>query len=712
MMTTQRTNEPTWQELLNVMPVGVALVDDSGSFRYLNKVLLNKSGYSMLDLAGLSVETLLPRTLRDVHIAHRADFTAHPTVREMGNGFNFSLVRKDGVEIPIDIALAPLMYHGRPWTVVVIRDDTLRRAQLETLAESEIKAVAARMAAAIALAESEQRFRLAFEGSVEPMVFSDVDGQAIAINDAFCDIIGYPREELLGRDLRNFITPDDIPIFDEYRHIVASRESESARFITHLIARSGRKVVCDVYLSAARSDDGMTLYLVTSLRDITEEQRLAAQLLLQALHDPLTGLANRGLFADRLLQACARVGRDGGQSAVLLLDLDDFKEVNDTYGHGVGDELLSALARRLERVTRVSDTLGRFGGDEFIYLAQGLSSEEHAVDISERLIATITEPVILHGTTFNLRASLGVVTWSDSDHDSESLIQAADLALYEAKRRAAGSFVVFDEALRSHAVSRFTMLRDLRSSVEADELTLRYQPIVELSDASVVGYEALMRWRQPEQGPISPSVFIPLAETSDLILKLGDFALREAIAVGASWNVPPATGHGYFVTVNLSARQFLDADLLNKVTQLLASSGLRAQQLILEITERTALAKVAETLVILEQMERIGVGLALDDFGTGFSSLSYLTQMHPRVIKVDRSFVSPDQPDARTETLLEAIVTLGHELKITVVAEGIETFEQLERLRGLACDLGQGFYFSDTVAGEETAAMLGHHFAV
>ena len=666
----------------------------------------------MHDLEGESIESLLPRSPRDSHVARHGDATAHPMIREMGNGLHFTLVRKDGIEIAVDIALSPLAVQGQPWMVVVVRDDTLRRAKMAILAESEIKAVADRMEAAIALAESEQRFLLAFEGSDEPMVFSDIDGLAIAVNDAFCDMLGFSREGLLQRDLRNFIVPDDVPVFEEYRRIVACRESESARFITRFVAQSEDKVVCDVYLSAARSDDGMTLYLVTSLRDITEKRRLSSQLLLQALHDPLTGLANRGLFADRLAQACARVGRDKSQSAVLLLDLDNFKEVNDAYGHSVGDEIIRALARRLELVTRTSDTLGRFGGDEFIYLAEGLDSEDLAVDISERLIAPISEPLTLRGRTFNLRASLGVVIWNDADHERESLIQAADLALYEAKRRAAGSFVIFDEALRSHAVNRFTMLRDLRKGVEANELTLSYQPIVELRGVSVVGFEALMRWNQPERGRVAPDVFIALAESSDLILTMGDFALREAIAVAASWKPPSRVEQSFFVTVNLSARQFLDADLLHKVEDLLSSSGLRAQQLILEITERTALAKVAETLVILEQMEQLGVGLALDDFGTGFSSLSYLTQMNPRIIKVDRSFVSPDVPDAHTATLLEAIVTLGNELKITVVAEGIETVDQLKRLRNLHCDQGQGFLFSDAIPGADTAALLGHSFAV
>jgi diguanylate cyclase (GGDEF)-like protein len=440
---------------------------------------------------------------------------------------------------------------------------------------------------------------------------------------------------------------------------------------------------------------------------LVEERELTAQLSHQALHDPLTGLANRALFEDRLAQAHARVVRQGGRGAVLLLDLDDFKGVNDTHGHLVGDQLLVTIARRLEQVTRSSDTLCRFGGDEFLYLAEGLASAEEAEQVATRLLAALIEPFSIAEAHVEQHASIGVVVWDERSMDYTQLIQDADVAMYEAKRQGKGHHVVFAPAMRQQATSRFALLQELRHALQAGELSMHYQPIVDLTTTEVVGFEALMRWQHPVRGWVPPDVFIPLAEQSDLIVDLGSFALREAMAAASSWEPTGAHVRAPYVTVNLSAHQFHDPDLRSMIEEALRTSGLAPERLVIEITESVTLLDVAETLSVMEHLNHLGIGIALDDFGTGYSSLSYLVLLHPRVIKIDRSFVSPVRESVRNDTLLETIVSLGSKLDITMLAEGIETHAQLERLRNLGCELGQGYLFSPAVPAGGVAAVLG-----
>jgi diguanylate cyclase (GGDEF)-like protein/PAS domain S-box-containing protein len=552
----------------------------------------------------------------------------------------------------------------------------------------------------------EQRFRLAFEDNMAPMICTDLDDNIITANDAFCQMVGYTKEELLGHDSKIFTFPEDVGITEESHRRATTGDSGPARYTKRYMRKDGRVIFVEVSRSPARDADGKTLYFIISERDITEERALTARLSHQALHDPLTGLANRALFLDRLSQAHARVARQGGMGAVLLLDLDDFKGVNDTHGHLIGDQLLVAIARRLEEVSRSTDTLCRFGGDEFLYLADGLTSPDEAEQVAQRLLVALAEPFSVAGIHIGQHASIGVVVWDATRSDSAEIVQDADVALYEAKRQGKGHHVVFTTGMHQQAVSHFALVQDLRRALSAGEIAMHYQPIVDLTVTGVVGFEALMRWEHPERGWVPPNVFIPLAEQSDLILELGAFALHEAVAAAGTWlpDAPDATRP--YVTVNLSAHQFRDPGLVSMIEKVLETSGLSPQRLIIEITESVTLLYIAETLNVMEDLNRLGIGFALDDFGTGYSSLSYLALMRPRIIKIDQSFVSPTLESIRNDTLLEAIVTLGHNLDMTMLAEGIETHAQLQRLQGLGCELGQGFLFSRAVPARDIAAML------
>jgi diguanylate cyclase (GGDEF)-like protein/PAS domain S-box-containing protein len=576
--------------------------------------------------------------------------------------------------------------------------------------EETTVAVTAMTSAEDALTESEQRFRLAFEDNMAPMSFSDLDDVAIAVNDAFCEMVGFTREELIGHDSTQFTYPEDIGITEGAHRQLTSKEVGQVRYIKRYLRKDGRVIVSEVSRSAARDVSGKILYFVSSERDITEERVLTDQLSHLALHDPLTGLANRTLFEDRLSHAHARASRHGEIGAVLLLDLDDFKGVNDTHGHLVGDELLVGIARRLELVTRSSDTLCRLGGDEFLYLAEGLTSTTEAEEVAKRLLAVLTDPFSFSGFHLEQHASIGVVVWDGGTADSNEFVRNADVALYEAKRQRRGGYALFTPSMHEQAINRFTIVQELHHALQVGELSMHFQPIVNLTTTEVVGFEALMRWQHPERGWLPPNIFIPLAENSSLILDLGYFALRESVAAAISWGQLSDQARSPYVTVNLSAHQFRDPGLVPMIEEILRTSGLAHERLILEITESVALLDVIETLSVIDHLKRLGINVALDDFGTGFSSLSYLVLLNPKIIKIDRYFVNPPNDSAHNETLLETIVSLGDKLQMKMLAEGIETQPQLDLLRDLKCELGQGYLFSPAVPADQAKTMVGRVF--
>lgn len=577
----------------------------------------------------------------------------------------------------------------------------------ERLLQDRTKELDRTRAATEALAERERHFRLAFEENMAPMLFTGLDDRVLAVNDAFCRMLGRPREEFFGPDLNPYTHPDDVGITEDAHRRLMSGEIDKVRYVKRYVHMDGRVIVAEVSKSPARDVSGNLLYFIVSERDITDERALTAQLSHQALHDPLTGLPNRLLFEDRLSQAHARVVRDGGLGAVLLLDLDDFKGVNDTLGHLIGDQLLVAIARRFEKVTRASDTLSRFGGDEFLYLAERLGSASEAEEIATRILHTLAEPISIDGSLLELHASVGVVVFDETSKDHAELIRDADVAMFEAKRETKGHHVVFTPRMHQLLASQFTLLQELRSSLGSGDLAMHYQPVVDLSTLGIIGFEALMRWLHPDRGWVPPTSFIPLAEQNDLIYVLGSFALNEAASVASDWVRATGPDAAPYIGVNLSARQFHDPGLVAKVDEALELSGLAPDRLIIEITESVALSDIAVTSRVIEHFNRLGIGIALDDFGTGYSSFSYLMHLHPRIIKIDQSFVRPRHPSARNDTLLETIISLGSKLGLTVVAEGIETEAQLERLRSFGCELGQGFLFSHAVAASDAAELLG-----
>jgi diguanylate cyclase (GGDEF)-like protein len=469
-----------------------------------------------------------------------------------------------------------------------------------------------------------------------------------------------------------------------------------------------------VYLVAVvngKQSDGVPLSIISSGLFLLVGARiylLTTQLQHQALHDHLTGLANRAHLAEQLSIAQERIESSGGSCAIFLIDLDDFKTLNDTLGHAMGDKMLCTVAERLKFRLRGLDTIFRIGGDEFVCVATGLKTREEAKLIVERLLMAFSEPFDIEEVSVDQRACIGWFYWDTPETSPSDALEMADLALYETKRSALSKSQESSPRFKTAAVDRFALLQDLGRALPNHELSMHFQPIVNLEKDSVVGFESLMRWQHPTRGWVSPCEFIPAAEQSEMIRELGDFALAEAIAAASSWPMAGPNGSAPFVTVNLSARQFQDGQLITKVARALAHHDFFASRLVLEITEGIAMENPNQTRETINQLTQLGVSVALDDFGSGYSSLSTLIDFNPAILKIDQSFIRPAVESIEAEILLESIISLGQRLNMIVLAEGVETASRSDMLKSHGCALGQGFLWSPAMPAEEVRKYLAN----
>jgi diguanylate cyclase (GGDEF)-like protein len=434
-------------------------------------------------------------------------------------------------------------------------------------------------------------------------------------------------------------------------------------------------------------------------------KRLAEQLRHQAFHDPLTGLPNRALLHDRLQHALARGNRHGGRLAVLLVDLDGFKTVNDTLGHAVGDQLLCLVAERLRDTVRTEDTVARQGGDEFVVLAEELDSPGEATILAERLLDALTVPVPLAGRTLHVNASIGITTASDGVQ-ADDLLRDADVAMYLAKRHGPGRYRIFEPGMRAAVIDRAELEADLRHAVDRGQLRLHYQPIVHLATGRIVDAEALLRWQHPTRGLLAAGSFVPIAEQTGLILPLGTWMLGEACRQAREWQATVPGQQRLGLSVNLSAVELAQPNLPEQITRTLADSGLDPHHLTLELTEGLLIADVHATAATLADLHALGVQIAIDDFGTGYSSLAYLGRLPVNVLKIDKAFVDQVTRDRQTAVLTQAIIKLAGSLGLASVAEGIERAAQLDQLRQAGCQYGQGHHFAGPLDAAGFTALL------
>jgi diguanylate cyclase (GGDEF)-like protein/PAS domain S-box-containing protein len=544
------------------------------------------------------------------------------------------------------------------------------------------------------LKQREASFRLLFDSNPVPMIVCALDDERIlGVNDAAIAHYGYSRLEF------EKLTIGSVQAFDAQPPWAGDHSSDelTARTWKHVRA-DGALIDLAIYSRQLVYGDRPAVLL--ALMDITERKRAEARLAFMAQHDGLTGLPNRNLLRQAMDEMLQHTRRSSDKMAVLMLGLDNFKAVNDTLGHGVGDKLLRGVAKRLRSTLREEDTLARLNSDEFAIVQTGLNRPEDAVLLARRLLEAVGEPYLLDGHSVVIGASIGIAMAPGDGDESEKLLKHADMALSRAKNDSRGTFSFFESGMDARAQSRRKIELDLRDAIQGDVLRPYYQPLIDLSTGRITGFEALVRWPHPERGMISPAEFIPVAEETGLINALGGLMLRRACADAALWP------DDVRVAVNLSPLQFRVGNLLSVVMDALKQSGLPAKRLELEITETLLLEKSGQVLATLHALRALGVRISMDDFGTGYSSLSYLRSFPFDKIKIDQSFVRGLGTNNDAQAIVRAIISLGVGLGVTITAEGVETEGELTCLRAEGCHEGQGFLFSHARPNAEIVAML------
>lgn len=601
----------------------------------------------------------------------------------------------------ITIGFGAIIAGAAAWVTVRRQSDLLQTIAIE---EARREGLELRQRA---LLESETRYRILVEKSPEAIAVHR-GGQVLYVNSSAANLVGAADTlTLVGCRMAEFIHPEDRDRW--YRRRV---ESQTGSFRLMRVDQTIR----EVEVVSADTEFGGARAVQTVFRDVTEQRSLEARLLHEAFHDSLTGLANRALFRDRLEHALALHRRDAGhQLAVLFLDLDNFKSINDRLGHEAGDRVLCTVASRLRHETRATDTVARFGGDEFAVLLERLPTEQEVLSIVNRIRIALTEALEFDHRHFALSASIGVALGTIAD-DVDSMLRNADVAMYEAKGAGKARHAVFEPAMYDAIVQRLRLEADLRAAVRTPEtsgLSLVFQPIVDLASSEVRSLEALLRWTHPEHGMISPSVFVPIAEQTGAIVQLGRWVLEQVCEQMKLWRAQwwrAGLPMDQFPTlsVNISGRQLAERDFVHELQELVQRVNVPAELLVLEITETVIMQDTDRTLSSLSALKALGVQLAIDDFGTGYSSLSYLQRFPVDVLKIDRAFVEGMGHGTSDTALARTIVTLGRTLGLRTVAEGIETEAQRVALQEMGCQHGQGYLFARPLAVDAVAELLLH----
>jgi diguanylate cyclase (GGDEF)-like protein/PAS domain S-box-containing protein len=656
--------------------IRVLLVDDDEDDYVMTRDLLAELGRGAFSLDWVSsYEEALGAVSRDEHDVYLLDYRlgAHSgldLLREAGaagRGAPMILLTGQGGD-EVD---AEAMRAGAA--------DYLVKHRLEApLLGRSIRYAVERARALRALRESEERYHRLVELSPDAILVH-VDGRVVFVNGAGVRLLGAETgEKIVGRPIKEFVR------IEEARGDAALPEGK-------LVRSDGTEVCVEAAAVPFVYEDRPAVQVVA--RDISRRKQMEEKLLHDAFHDALTGLPNRALFMDHLKLAVERAKRPRKKYlfAVLFLDLDRFKNINDSLGHTIGDQVLVATAARIEKCLRHLDTVARFGGDEFAVLLDGVEDVNDTIRVAQRLQREMATPINVGGHEVFTTVSIGIALSSTGYERPEEVVRDADTAMYRAKAAGKSRYEIFDTGMHSRAVALLRLETDLRRAVEREEFVVHYQPIVSLADDVIQGFEALVRWQHPERGLVSPSEFIPVAEETGLIIPLGRWVLRESCSQMHRLQAASGESHPLSLSVNLSGRQFMQPDLIGQVKQILDETGFDPRRLHLEITESSVIENTETVTEMLLQLRAIGIRLSMDDFGTGYSSLSYLHRFPIHTLKIDRSFVSGG--DGENE-IVRTIIMLARNMGMDIVAEGVETPEQLNYLRELRCEYGQGFLFS------------------
>jgi diguanylate cyclase (GGDEF)-like protein/PAS domain S-box-containing protein len=672
-------------QVIEAVESAVLALDLEGRITYWNGAAARLFGWSAAVVTG--------EPLIDVVLASRRDGEA--ILEKVANGERWggeiALKGRDGQRFTGFIAGAPLRdVRGELVGAVGVVDDITARKRAEEV-----------------LREQEWLFRQLVESVTDLVVVFDHDGSLHYASPSSQEALGVTPAEFTGSTLElltAMVHPDDRERFRKTFHEV--RLTHRPATVTHRMQdRQGEFRWFETTFRTLADPSHTTRYLAAS-RDVTLRVGCEERLEHLALHDPLTGMPNRTYFIRRLEELIDGAAGRSRRFAVLFLDLDNFKLINDSLGHGRGDELLIAVSERLKSCLRFDDTLARLGGDEFAILVRAVGGPTEAIEVAEQVLHQLHDPFEVGGTEIFVTASVGVVVSTPNHQRADDLLRDADVAMYRAKQKGKNQYELFSPSMKERLMARLQMETDLRRAIERNELVVYYQPVVLVDTGRIAGLEALVRWNHPQRGMISPGEFIPLAEETGLILPVGRWVLRQACAQVRRWQEQYPEYRDLVLSVNLSARQLQDHRLVDEVHAALQDSGLSPDCLTLEITESVLVQDLITTTQALRQMKGLGVRLAIDDFGTGYSSLAYLKRFAVDTLKVDRSFVERLGQDCQDSAIVGTVISLAKTLNLKVTGEGIETAEQLQELRALGCDQGQGYYFTRPLPVEQAEAIL------
>ncbi len=683
-----RDSEAKFRQLFNTMNDGIIL-RDGVTYELLdaNRRFCELYGYTLEELKRRPLGSLNAqrsvRERRERVVAYYAQATEGIT-----NLIHTEARRKDGSTFWVEMNVTRITVGNRPCVLTVARDITERKHSEE------------------ALAASEERYRRVVESSPTP-IFVDCRGHLVFVNAAAARLLdAVEPEQLRGRTLLDFVHAESKDLVQG--HIDALLQGSQTFLLRNVQLTGLNGALLDVEITGIAFDYEGEPAVQLVVHDITEARQMTAQLEHLASHDVLTCLPNRIMMRDRLNKALAHARRYGGQATVVFVDLDHFKIINDSLGHDQGDIFLRTIADRLSHCVREVDTVTRFGGDEFIIvLFDQPKDDDTLIAVLERIQQCIRQPVILEGREYSVSSSMGFAIYPRDGLDAETLLRNADRAMYRAKDQGRDSFQPYSEELHLHVTERLQLHNDLRRALERDEFIVHYQPQADLHGGNIIGVEALVRWRHPNRGLVSPREFIDAAEETGLITSIGEFVLRTACAQGKAWQdigLPPLR-----VAVNLSSRQFWQPDLLETVERSLRDSGFNPRFLELELTEGLILKGVDDAVRTMRILRRMGIDLAIDDFGTGYSSLAYLKRFPIGRLKVAQAFLHDIPADPDSAAIARAVISLGHSLKLKVIAEGVETQEQLEFLEAAGCDEMQGYLVSKPLPRDEVTELLKLH---
>ena len=673
---------------MDTQPIRVLLVDDDEDDYVMTRDLLAELGRGafLLDWVS-SYEEARATVIRGEHDVYLLDY-------RLGERSGLDLLREAGEEgrgAPMILLTGQGGDEVDAEAMKAGAADYLIKGRLEaTLLGRSIRYAVERARASRALRESEERYHRLVELSPDAILVH-ADGEVVFVNGAGVKLLGADTgEQIVGRPIKEFVRHDRQDGVGRRIYGAAGDVSDATFLEEKLVRSDGTEVCVEAAAVPFVYKDRPAVQVVA--RDISRRKQMEERLLHDAFHDALTGLPNRALFMDHLRLAVERARRPKKKYlfAVLFLDLDRFKIINDSLGHTMGDQLLVATAGRIQKCLRHLDTVARFGGDEFAVLLDGVEDVNDTIRVAQRLQRELTTPINVGGHEVFTSVSIGIALSNTGYERPEDVVRDADTAMYRAKAAGKSRYEIFDTGMHSRAVALLRLETDLRRAVEREEFVVHYQPIVSLSDDSIQGFEALVRWRHPERGLVTPSEFIPVAEETGLIIPLGRWVLREACRqmhrLQAASPARPLS-----LSVNLSGKQFMQPDLVGQVKQVLSETGFDPRRLHLEITESSVIENTETVTEMLMQLRALGIRLSMDDFGTGYSSLSYLHRFPIHTLKIDRSFVSGG--DGENE-IVRTIIMLARNMGMDIVAEGVETKEQLAYLKELKCEYGQGFLFS------------------